>query len=58
MFGGSSSTSMKMTYDGFGEPVKLILEEEGTVVKCSVVTQTPEPVLYAFLSLLELDSRF
>ncbi|KHJ95338.1 putative proliferating cell nuclear antigen [Oesophagostomum dentatum] len=44
MHTGSGAT-LKMTYDGFGEPVKLILEEDGIVVDMNVQTLTTDEVL-------------
>ncbi|EYC30546.1 hypothetical protein Y032_0005g2709 [Ancylostoma ceylanicum] len=44
MHTGSGAT-LKMTYDGFGEPVKLVLEEDGIVVDMSVQTLSTEEVL-------------
>ncbi|KAK6036985.1 hypothetical protein COOONC_25510, partial [Cooperia oncophora] len=44
MHTGSGAT-LKMTYDGPGEPVKLILEEDGIVVDMNVQTLTTEEIL-------------
>ncbi|PIO62500.1 hypothetical protein TELCIR_15938 [Teladorsagia circumcincta] len=44
MHTGSGAT-LKMTYDGAGEPVKLILEEDGIVVDMRVQTLTTEEIL-------------
>ncbi|KAK6012259.1 hypothetical protein OSTOST_22596, partial [Ostertagia ostertagi] len=44
MHTGSGAT-LKMTYDGGGEPVKLILEEDGIVVDMRVQTLTTEEIL-------------
>lgn len=43
MHTGSGAT-LKMTYDGAGEPVRLILEEDGIVVDMNVQTLTTEEV--------------
>ncbi|KIH64810.1 repair protein Rad1/Rec1/Rad17, partial [Ancylostoma duodenale] len=47
MHTGSGAT-LKMTYDGFGEPVKLVLEEDGIVVDMSVQTLSTEEVECCF----------
>lgn len=44
MHTGSGAT-LKMTYDGAGEPVRLILEEDGIVVDMNVQTLTTEEIL-------------
>lgn len=45
VFGVSSNTALKMTYDGHGEPLKVLLEKDGIVVKCVIKTQNPDVVL-------------
>ncbi|VDK48013.1 unnamed protein product [Cylicostephanus goldi] len=45
MHTGSGAT-LKMTYDGFGEPLKLILEEDGIVVDMSVQTLDTQEVRF------------
>ncbi|VDO27752.1 unnamed protein product, partial [Onchocerca flexuosa] len=44
-FGAGVSTVMKMTYDGYGEPLKVMLEKNGIVAKCLIKTQNPDIVL-------------
>ncbi|VDM42261.1 unnamed protein product [Toxocara canis] len=45
VFGAGMSTALKMTYDGHGEPLKVMLEKDGIVVKCIIRTQNPDVVL-------------
>ncbi len=48
--------AVKMTYDGEGEPLMMIMEEDGVVFKCSIRTQTPDTVremLWPFATLME-----
>ncbi|KAK6044097.1 hypothetical protein COOONC_18397, partial [Cooperia oncophora] len=56
MHTGSGAT-LKMTYDGPGEPVKLILEEDGIVVDMNVQTLTTEEVSYSQCRKNELVKR-
>ncbi|MCP9265975.1 Cell cycle checkpoint protein RAD1 [Dirofilaria immitis] len=44
-FGTGVSTVVKMTYDGYGEPLKLMLEKDGIVARCLIKTQDPDIVL-------------
>ncbi|ETN84545.1 hypothetical protein NECAME_17109, partial [Necator americanus] len=44
MHTGSGAT-LKMTYDGFGEPVKLVLDEDGVIVDITIHTLSTEEVL-------------
>uniref|UniRef100_A0A1I7WZQ0 PH domain-containing protein n=1 Tax=Heterorhabditis bacteriophora TaxID=37862 RepID=A0A1I7WZQ0_HETBA len=44
MLEGNNMT-LKMTYGGFGKPLRLLMEEDGIVVQASVSTFNPEPVL-------------
>lgn len=36
--------ALKITYDGHGEPLRLLLEKDGIVVKCMIKTQNPDMV--------------
>uniref|UniRef100_A0A914XN71 Cell cycle checkpoint protein RAD1 n=1 Tax=Plectus sambesii TaxID=2011161 RepID=A0A914XN71_9BILA len=47
LFGSSpnSSTALRMTYGGLGEPLKVIMEEGGVVIRCSVRTQQSDEIL-------------
>ncbi|VDO10335.1 unnamed protein product [Brugia timori] len=44
-FGAGVSTVLKMTYDGYGEPLKVMLEKDEIVARCLIKTQNPEVVL-------------
>uniref|UniRef100_A0A915PX98 Uncharacterized protein n=1 Tax=Setaria digitata TaxID=48799 RepID=A0A915PX98_9BILA len=44
-FGAGVSTVLKMTYDGYGEPLKVMLEKDGVVARCLIKTQSPDIVL-------------
>ncbi|CAG9534166.1 unnamed protein product [Cercopithifilaria johnstoni] len=44
-FGAGVSTVLKMTYDGFGEPLKVMIEKDGIVARCLIKTQNPDIVL-------------
>lgn len=43
-FGIGVSTVLKMTYDGYGEPLKVMLEKDGIVARCLIKTQNPDVV--------------
>jgi cell cycle checkpoint protein len=43
--GNDSLTSLKLSYDGYGHPLQLILEDNGIVTECSIVTQEADEVL-------------
>uniref|UniRef100_A0A914RVK2 Uncharacterized protein n=1 Tax=Parascaris equorum TaxID=6256 RepID=A0A914RVK2_PAREQ len=45
VFGTGASTALKMTYSGYGEPLKVMLEKDGIVVKCVIKTQIPDVML-------------
>uniref|UniRef100_F1LDQ1 Cell cycle checkpoint protein RAD1 n=2 Tax=Ascaris suum TaxID=6253 RepID=F1LDQ1_ASCSU len=45
VFGTGANTALKMTYSGYGEPLKVMLEKDGIVVKCVIRTQNPDVVL-------------
>jgi hypothetical protein len=40
----SGGQAVKMSYDGEGEPLVMIMEEDGAVFKCDIRTQTPDTV--------------
>lgn len=42
---GTGNVAMKMTYGGHGEPLKVMLEKDGVVVKCIIRTQNPDVIL-------------
>ncbi|VDK78241.1 unnamed protein product [Litomosoides sigmodontis] len=44
-FGAGVSTVLKMTYDGFGEPLKVLIEKDGIVARCLIKTQNPDVIL-------------
>ncbi|VDK50007.1 unnamed protein product [Anisakis simplex] len=45
VFGAGVSTALKMTYNGYGEPLKVMLEKDGIVVRCVIRTQNPDAIL-------------
>lgn len=49
IFGGSggyeSHTALKMYYDGHGNPLRLLLEENGVITDCSIQTLEPDETL-------------
>uniref|UniRef100_A0A158R4U6 Cell cycle checkpoint protein RAD1 n=1 Tax=Syphacia muris TaxID=451379 RepID=A0A158R4U6_9BILA len=45
VFGSGNNVALKMTYDGEGEPLKIMLEKDGIVVKCIIRTQNPDVIL-------------
>ncbi|XP_067015316.1 cell cycle checkpoint protein RAD1 [Anabrus simplex] len=42
---GSNSTALKMCYQGYGSPLRLILEDGGVITDCSIKTMEPEEML-------------
>ncbi|VBB29456.1 unnamed protein product [Acanthocheilonema viteae] len=43
-FGAGVSAVMKMTYNGFGEPLKVMVEKDGIVARSLIKTQNPDIV--------------
>ncbi|KAL3982218.1 Repair protein Rad1/Rec1/Rad17 family protein [Acanthocheilonema viteae] len=44
-FGAGVSAVMKMTYNGFGEPLKVMVEKDGIVARSLIKTQNPDIIL-------------
>lgn len=42
---GSTATSLKMCYAGYGRPLVVMLEEDGVLTDCSLKTLEPDEVL-------------
>ncbi|VDD85882.1 unnamed protein product [Enterobius vermicularis] len=45
VLGTGNNVALKITYDGHGEPLRLLLEKDGIVVKCMIKTQNPDMIL-------------
>eukprot|EP00045_Choanoeca_perplexa_P016236 m.217531 g.217531 ORF g.217531 m.217531 type:complete len:288 (+) comp17203_c1_seq2:20-883(+) len=53
IFGSGDSTTVRMSYEGYGSPLSLILEEDGVITDCTI--KTTEIVDFTLLSVTEVE---
>lgn len=57
IFGSSATTTLRMSYAGYGSPLVLMLEDGGVLTDCSIRTMEPEEPLHIDIRSTEIPSN-
>jgi len=57
IFGNSATTTLRMSYAGYGSPLVLMLEDGGVLTDCSIRTMEPEEPLHIDIRSTEIPSN-